>query len=950
MKNKVKKMYSNDGQDRLLPRLSLFVFNRSKFAAVIWLALTIFGVVSYTTLLQREGFPSIDIPFSTINGTYFVNDASKVDSQVAGPVSDLVLKDSRVKSVQANSHDNFYFLAVQYKEGTNADAAGKQIQQRITDAHLLPERATLTMQTPKIGFTERGDDGVISVYAKNDGATVEQLTAEGEKVAAYISSKHLESIKSVSVIDPFVEGSDPLSGKAVTSQKLFDRYGERTGDQNNFYDSVSVGYSQKTGTDVIKLDDKLKETLAAYNAEHKDSPYTAVISATYANDIKEQIGGLQQSLLEGLGAVLIIGSLVIAIRASLITVLAMLTVLTITLGVLYLVGYSLNTITLFSLVLCLALIVDDTIIMVEAIDAQRRRRKDPREAVQIATRKVSRAMVAATSTAVLSFAPLLFVSGILGSFIRAIPVTVITSLVTSLVVALIFIPLFARYLLLGKKQMGPKGDVSEPAARLEDKVAEFVGKPMLWARDSKKKLVSVGLVAVLIGLGFVVAAGFLFQKVTFNIFPPSKDSNGLIMQLSFAPGTTIQQAEKVSDKANKVAGKFLGSNFKTSAYYSNANAQTVQSFIYLESFKDRDVTAPELQKQLKAEFKDFTGAQVEITQQDIGPPSSNFGVRIVSKDRDASLRLANDIQAYLNNRELTRVSGEKAKIVSTTVSDPGIYEREDGKQYVEVSAKFNANDTSTLVTLAQDAVKKEFTDSKIASYGLNKDVLKYDLGQEEDNQNSFGTLLMAFPILLGVIFLLLAIQFRSLLQPLLIFMAIPFSLFGITLGLYATKNAFSFFTMLGFFALLGLSIKNTILLTDYANQLRRSGESAVDAAVGALRERFRPLIATSFTAVVSLIPLYLSDPFWEGLTVVLICGLLSSTFLVITVFPYYYLGGEYLRTRIGRTPVLTWLGLSIALSFGAVKAGAGKAIPLIILVVLIGVIVASKVRRKRRTA
>lgn len=128
-------------------------------------------------------------------------------------------------------------------------------------------------------------------------------------------------------------------------------------------------------------------------------------------------------------------------------------------------------------------------------------------------------------------------------------------------------------------------------------------------------------------------------------------------------------------------------------------------------------------------------------------------------------------------------------------------------------------------------------------------------------------------------------------------MAIPFSLFGITLGLYLTDNAFSFFAMLGFFALIGLSIKNTILLTDFANQARRRGASGVDAAVEALHERFRPLIATSLTAVVALIPLALTSPFWEGLAVVLVFGLISSTVLVITVFPYYYLGAEYLRVK-----------------------------------------------------
>jgi predicted RND superfamily exporter protein len=126
--------------------------------------------------------------------------------------------------------------------------------------------------------------------------------------------------------------------------------------------------------------------------------------------------------------------------------------------------------------------------------------------------------------------------------------------------------------------------------------------------------------------------------------------------------------------------------------------------------------------------------------------------------------------------------------------------------------------------------------------------------------------------------------------------------------------------MLGFFALIGLSLKNTILLTDYANQLRRQGESAVDAAVGALRERFRPLLATSLTAIVSLIPLAIASPFWEGLAVVLIFGLLSSTFLVVTVFPYYYLGAEFLRWRVRRGPLLTMVILTVVLCVVALVA------------------------------
>jgi multidrug efflux pump subunit AcrB len=949
VKNKLKNLYKNDGRDRLLPKLSLAIFDRPRIAAIFWLVLTVTGIVSYTTLLQREGFPSINIPYSVVNGTYFVNDPARVDREIAKPVSDIVLKDSRVKSVQANSQGNFYFLAVQYTDKTNADVAGKEIKQHIEDAHVMPMRSTLKAETPKIGFTERGDDGVISVYAKNDGATPEQLIAAGEQVAQYIKDQQYPEVESVSVIDQYVKGTDPITGKPVTNQTKFDRYGERIGGQNVFYDSASVGFQQKDGTDVIKLNDKIRKALDTYNKEHADSPYRAVVSATYANDIKDQIGGLQQSLLEGLLAVLVIGSIVIAVRASFITVIAMLTVLALTLGLLYAVGYTLNTITLFSLVLCLGLIVDDTIIMVEAIDAQRRRLKEPREIVKIATRKVSRAMVAATSTAILSFAPLLFVGGILGSFIRAIPVTVISALLISLLVALFFIPLFARYLLLGKKQLGLK-NMHEPAAGFEAKVANFIGKPMLWARHSKPKLFTVGIIALIIGFGFIAGAGFMFQKVTFNIFPPSKDSNGLSIKMSLEPGTSIEQAENIVDRADKQIAQQTGENFTRASYYSGADNTTATLFVYLNSFKDRAITAPQLSKQIEDSFKHFDGARVEVSQMDVGPPASAFSVRIQTADRAAAEKLAKDMNKFLANRELTRPSGAKAKIVSTSISDPNSYDRADGKSYIEVTAKFDGTDTSTLVTLAKDAVNKEFTAQKLATYGLPKDVLNYDIGQEQENQDSFSTLVKAFPILLLVIFLLLALQFRSLLQPLLIFMAIPFSLLGITLGLYLTHNAFSFFAMLGFFALIGLSIKNTILLTDFANQLRRDGASAVDAAVGALAERFRPLIATSFTAVVSLIPLYLSDPFWQGLTAVLIFGLLSSTFLVLTVFPYYYLGAEYLRLRITRFAALSWLVLSAVSGFALVKAGIPALIGPAVIGIAIAVWVVARLRRRRRAA
>ncbi len=906
----------------MLPKLTTAFFDRPRFTALIWVALVLFGTVSYTTLLRREGFPSVNIPVAIVNGTYFANDPAKVDSAVAKPISDLALKQKDVKTVQTQSADNFFTVQIQFKDGVDAASAAKTLQSQVNSSGHIPKTAQVQYNVPYFGATG-GDiqpiDEAISFYKLSGPISTAQLTTKADQAAQFLKDQHLSLVKSVFVKVPFDDVTNPATGKKVKVQKSFDRYGNRVNDQTMFYNSVIIGMQKAKGVDVIKLDKQVREALTKLDQDPKFSGYKAEVSASFAPQIKDNLSELQRVLLEGLLAVLVIGSIVIAIRASLITVLSMVTVLVSTIGLLYLVGYSLNVITLFALILGLALIVDDTIIMTEAIDAARRHETDPRKAVKDATRKISRAMVAATATASLSFAPLLFVGGILGSFIRAIPITIISSLIISLFVALVFIPFFARFLLLGKNQMGTRG-VKEVAAGFEAKIAAFVARPMLWARNSKQRLFSVGITAIIIGFGFTFAGLTIAKDVVFNIFPPTKDTNGIVLSVNFPPNTTISKAETISANIDKLAASTIGPNFVQSSYYDSGTAQNGIEQIQIISYNKRAITSPQIVKQLDTRFKNFKDAQVVVGQNDIGPPSASFIIQLDATNRKAAFRAANDLSAYLSKTELKRINGKTAKFINITISSSNQYIRTGGKPIITISTGFNGDDTTTLVTLGKDAVNKEFNGNKLKSYGLSSNALSFDLGQESDNQNSFKTLALAFPVLLVVIFILLAFEFKSFLQPLLIFMAIPFSLFGIMLGLRITHNAISFFTMLGFFALIGLSIKNTILLTDFANQARRSGLGAIDAAHAALEERFRPLFATSMTAVVSLIPLALTSPFWQGLAVVLIFGLLSSTFLVITVFPYYYLGAEYLRLHIAPKDFFIWLAITVAVVVAVSKA------------------------------
>lgn len=903
---------------KLTQKLSLFFFQRTKLTVFLLLVILTFGVLCYTTLLKREGFPTINTPYAFASGTYFVNDPAKVDNQVAKPLVDYLLKQDGVKKVTSQSSSNFYTVIIIYKDKVNAESRSKQLDKQVKEAKIIPAQANIAIKDFKFGFTPRGDNIVISFYAKDKTSTPE-LVAQAKQAAEYINSKNLSLVKSATIIDPYDKVINPLTGQAVIAQKSFDRYGARENNQNKFYDSVVIGVAAKPGADNLKLDDQISKVIEQINSDPRFNNYTAAISASFAPQVKSQISELQRVLLEGLLAVLIVSSIIIAVRASLITVISMVVVIFAVNAVLYLIGYTLNTITLFGLILSLSLIVDDTIIMTEAIDASRRRETNPREVIKVATGKISKAMIAATLTATLCFAPLAFIGGVLGSFVRAIPVTIISALLISLLVALIFIPFLARFLLLSKKQLGKSGK-KEMSAGIEAKIARFVSSPMYWAKGSTKKLMFVGITAVIIGFSFIGASGALFSKVKFNIFPSAKDSNQISVQITYPSGISIKQAEAITDKVNTIVAKKTGDNLVKASYYGQADIKQARLAIELKDYNKRSITSPEIVKSLQSEFDNFKAAQVKAGQIDAGPPSSAFTAQITSGgNREGAARLAKDIETYLKTQPVKRPNGDKVQITDIAVANSSIYTRNKDSQFIEVTAQYKDTDTTTLLTLTQRAIENRFTPEVVASYGLPKDSLKFDFGQETENQNNFKTLAIAFPILLLAIYVLLVIEFRSLFQPFLIFMAIPFSLFGVVLGLYLTNNPFSFFASLGFFALIGLSIKNTILLTDYANQSRRAGMGPVDAAHEALAERFRPLVATSLTAVFSLIPLAILSPFWEGLAVVLIGGLLANTFLVVTVFPYFYLGSEYLRIRFSRKRAFLWIAVAILAGFLAFK-------------------------------
>jgi len=167
---------------------------------------------------------------------------------------------------------------------------------------------------------------------------------------------------------------------------------------------------------------------------------------------------------------------------------------------------------------------------------------------------------------------------------------------------------------------------------------------------------------------------------------------------------------------------------------------------------------------------------------------------------------------------------------------------------------------------------------------------RYQLeGELANRDKSFGGLGVASMIAMLLILGVLVVQFSSFKQPLIIFSSLPLAFIGSIVGLWLTGYDFSFTGFIGLVSLIGISINNSIVLVDFANEQVQEGMSIRDAAIKAAETRFLPIIMTTLTTILGLLPLTLSDsPMWTPMGIVIIGGLISSTFFILLIVPILY--------------------------------------------------------------
>lgn len=843
----------------------------SRITITIILALLALGGYSYVSLLDREGFPSVDVPVVTIRSTYAVGDVQTVNNERTSIFEEALLGIEGIETVSSTTTPDVSVLRAEFSEGTTSADGASIISEELASSDIFNdiEYDIITIDAGKID----GENDLL--FTVNGDYELSELESRAEAIALELEKSdaidNAQAIKSTSL------QTNPITGEVIEVQDSFTRIGYRDKDSNIvFSEAVTIGILGNPDLDSIELSDSLKDEMQLLEDDGLLEGLTVVYGGDPSDGLRTSISSLEGNAISGILAVVLVLFFLVNWKASIVTSVFIPLVMGGTFLALYLFGYTLNIISLFALILVLGLFVDDAIVIVEAIDTEKNKGKNGLHAIKSAINSVGLADVSGTLTTILVFLPTLFITGVLGDFIELIPITVIISLTISLFVALTIIPLisilfmgasrskysntinalnFLLVIILGYAfltdinypiafilvsffaliisinlatvivlfRRGKGGTFGSVLNTAVTNVLEFPSKVLQRISTAGGTMIRSfysskfsGLVStiLLLFISFVLIGGGLFAatRLEFAVFPPAKDSTEINIEISTNPGTTIQQAQEIAIKTEEIIADELGDDILELNYVS-ADKDTATSVITLTELDERDITSAEYADNLSLRFGDeIEGASVTALQDSPGPAASEFpfAVQIFDEDINNLEAAALDMETYLVQLELE----DGTTISEVRLESFDVLGKKNGRLFTEVRAKVDGeSDTGTIVAIQED-VESAYTAEKLAELNVSSSALEFDLGTESDNLESFNSAISAFIIALVSMYFLLMMQFNSFSQPLLIFMAIPLSFPVLFPGLLITNNPLSFFTILGMIGLAGIVVNNSIMLIE----------------------------------------------------------------------------------------------------------------------------------------
>ena len=632
-------------------------------------------------------------------------------------------------------------------------------------------------------------------------------------------------------------------------------------------------------------------------------------------------------------------------------------------------GFSINTLTLFGIVLATGIVVDDAIVVIENIERHMREEKKHALTAAIdAMGEVFSAVVVIGVVLVAVFVPVAFFPGTTGRMYQQFSLTIAFSVVLSVFNAVTFTPALSA-LLLEKATHGTSRFFRPVNAVIDSGTRGYV-------RLLRGALAWKWIMALLF-VGALVATWFTYRAVP-GSFVPAEDEGYFIAIVQAPPGASLEyttdvaaQAEAIIAKQPEVAAQFSVAGFS----FSGAAPNQGLMFVRLKDFSERrdpsqslgavlnrirgplfaipgaivvPVSPPAIQG-----LSTFGGFQFEVLDESGGDINTLAGVtqQIIMKGNTSgklaglySSFTANDPQLVVKidrdrarnlNVPVSEITSAMQVLVGSSYVNDFDFNNRAYRVYVQADQPFRARPQdldrfyarasngqmiplSSLVQLSEATAPSVishfnlFRSTEITGQGLPgvssgqalqimQDIAHSTLpagfdfawaGQSLEEIKAGSQAVYIFALSLVLVYLVLAALYESWVLPLIILLGVPLAVFGALSAQFLRGFANDVFCQIGLVMLIGLAAKNSILIVEFAEQLREGGRSIVDAAVEAARIRLRPILMTSFAFILGVMPLALAtgagSAARNSVGTAVAGGMVASTFLSIVFIPVLY--------------------------------------------------------------
>ena len=660
--------------------------------------------------------------------------------------------------------------------------------------------------------------------------------------------------------------------------------------------------------------------------------------------------------------------------------------------ILNMLGFSMNMITLFALIVVLGIVVDDAIIIGESIyEAQENDRED-KNAVLKGVSSVLAPVTVGVTTTMAAFAPLIFSTGTLGQIIMVIPVVVI---------AILFISLLEAYFILPSHLSNSKRWSKGIMRTMRNKFANGLHKFIENVIDPFARFcISWRYATVALFVAFAIFTGAMVKtgNVRF-IFFPQIEGDEVTVSVTMPEGTpfettqeamlfieeqTINVLDEVSPEDYNIAkslslsiGQISSEANPVESGRSNTSSNIGQLKIELVSSDFRTKSASEIERMIRERVQDLPNVEKMEFQSSLVHNEADINIELTHAEEDILIEAADtlkqEIEKVKGTKEVTdSFDAGKAEYVFQLTDEglavgltPGELGRQlrfaffgleaqrfqRGRSEMIVYVRYPKEERENVATLANTRIRladgSEVPLNEVASISrqagysaietvngrrivsvtsdvdyavttpndvieiLNTDILpalekrysglsySYE-GQTREQAEDMASLGRNMAIALLIIYVLLGSQLRSYIQPLLIMTAIPFGVIGAIWGHYLLGHDLTFISMFGIVALTGVVVNDSVVLIDFFNSLRQDGMETYEAAISAIKRRFRPILLTTATTSLGLLPVLLETSlqaqFLIPMVISLATGIIFATVIILILIPNLVMILEDIKT------------------------------------------------------